>query len=53
VQVIKRAVDASRPDLAAGLARERQIFLEVSRSDDFAEGFSAFLEKRAPHFTHS
>ena len=53
VQAIKRAVDASRPDLAAGLARERQIFLEVSRSDDFTEGFSAFLEKRAPHFTHS
>ncbi|HEX5192987.1 MAG TPA: enoyl-CoA hydratase-related protein [Solirubrobacteraceae bacterium] len=49
VQCIKRAVD---DDLAAGLERERALFLEAFGSEDFSEGYAAFLEKREPRFTH-
>jgi enoyl-CoA hydratase/carnithine racemase len=50
---IKRAADAANAFLDAGLNRELEIFLEVAKSDDFAEGFSAFLEKRKPRFSHT
>lgn len=49
VQATKRAVDE---DLAAGLAREREGFLAAFASEDFSEGYAAFLEKRAPRFVH-
>jgi enoyl-CoA hydratase len=54
VQAIKRAVDASAgPDLARGLEAERQAFLAAFASADFTEGYTAFLEKRRPVFSHS
>jgi enoyl-CoA hydratase/carnithine racemase len=46
----KRAVNGAVP--AAALDREREIFLETFSSEDFTEGFAAFLEKRKPVFTH-
>jgi enoyl-CoA hydratase/carnithine racemase len=46
----KRAVNGAVP--AADLDREREIFLEAFASEDFTEGFAAFLEKRKPVFTH-
>ncbi|HET9970443.1 MAG TPA: enoyl-CoA hydratase-related protein [Streptosporangiaceae bacterium] len=46
----KRAVNGAVP--AAALDREREIFLEAFSSEDFTEGFAAFLEKRKPVFTH-
>lgn len=49
VQALKRA---THEDLTEALVAEREIFLEVARSEDFREGFSAFVEKRAPEFTH-
>jgi len=38
-------------DLAAHLETERAAFLDVSLTDDFAEGVAAFLGKRAANFT--
>jgi enoyl-CoA hydratase len=52
VQAIKEAVSVSNPDLPAGLAHERQLFHRIFASEDFAEGATAFLEKRVPVFTH-
>ena len=46
----KRAVNGAVP--AAALDREREIFLEAFASEDFTEGFAAFLDKRKPVFTH-
>jgi enoyl-CoA hydratase len=50
VTCAKRAVNGAVP--AAALDREREIFLEAFASEDFTEGFAAFLEKRKPVFTH-
>ncbi len=48
---IKRAVYASLDgDLDAALEREAAGQLELLASGDFAEGLSAFLQKRAPRF---
>jgi enoyl-CoA hydratase len=53
LQSAKRALrDGIEIGLVEGLARERQLFLEVARSFDAEEGASAFLEKRAPSFEH-
>jgi enoyl-CoA hydratase/carnithine racemase len=53
VQAAKRAVRAGiDADLAEGLAVERELFLGVARSADAREGAAAFLEKRAPAFSH-
>jgi enoyl-CoA hydratase/carnithine racemase len=54
VQAIKHAVDTTEADmLSDGLAAERSAFLEAFRSNDFQEGYTAFLEKRKPVFSHS
>lgn len=47
---LKRAVGAETD--AAALDREREIFLEAYASQDFEEGFTAFLEKRPARFAH-
>jgi enoyl-CoA hydratase len=53
VQAIKQVVDAPQgPDLGAGLQAEREAFMRVFASADFREGYTAFLEKRAPAFAH-
>lgn len=49
VQAVKRA---TAPGMAEALLEERQLFLEVARADDFAEGLAAFVERRRPVFTH-
>ncbi|NKQ58047.1 hypothetical protein HFP15_34825 [Amycolatopsis sp. K13G38] len=54
VQAAKRAVrEPGRADLEAGLELERALFLKAFASADCKEGFQAFLEKRAPQWTHS
>ncbi|MDN5917299.1 MAG: enoyl-CoA hydratase-related protein [Pseudonocardia sp.] len=50
VTCAKRAVGGAISGEA--LDREREIFLETFASRDFAEGFAAFQEKRAPRFVH-
>lgn len=50
VTAAKRALGQSVT--AQALDREREIFRETFASEDFQEGFTAFLEKRAPVFTH-
>jgi enoyl-CoA hydratase/carnithine racemase len=53
VQAIKQVVDAPQgPDLGAGLQAEHEAFMRVFASADFREGYTAFLEKRAPAFAH-
>ncbi|MFB8388292.1 enoyl-CoA hydratase/isomerase family protein [Microbacterium sp. NPDC055910] len=49
VQTIKRI---TREDFGGALDAEREAFLVVAASEDFQEGFSAFLEKRTPEFSH-
>jgi enoyl-CoA hydratase/carnithine racemase len=47
----KRAIrQGGQGDLAAGLAHERELFVQCATSPDFDEGRRAFLEKRSPHF---
>lgn len=49
VQAVKRATTEGLTD---ALESERRIFLQVAGSEDFTEGLAAFVEKRAPVFTH-
>lgn len=52
-QSAKRALrSASEDRLAAGLATERRLFLNVAASRDAREGADAFLGKRPPAFRH-
>jgi enoyl-CoA hydratase/3-hydroxyacyl-CoA dehydrogenase len=48
VEAVKRLGDHG--DFDAGLAAEREAFLEVFASDDAREGIAAFLERRSPTF---
>jgi 2-(1,2-epoxy-1,2-dihydrophenyl)acetyl-CoA isomerase len=49
--LIKRAFNASaRNDLDAQLALEVELQREAGRSEDYAEGVRAFVEKRKPKF---
>jgi enoyl-CoA hydratase/carnithine racemase len=50
IQATKRAIGE---DLTDGLDRERSCFLEAFGSEDFSEGYQAFLSKRAPRFSHT
>jgi enoyl-CoA hydratase/carnithine racemase/predicted dinucleotide-binding enzyme len=50
VALIKRLVRAGE-GLRAGLAAERSAFVQAFASEDAAEGFAAFREKREPRFS--
>lgn len=54
VGLTKRAIyRADVQDLAASLETEAQLQTITFRTDDFKEGVTAFIEKRAPQFTGS
>ena len=48
-ECVNRAYEAP---LTEGLLFERRLFHALFSSSDQKEGMGAFLEKRAPHFTH-
>jgi len=51
--LIKRGFNASaQNDLDAQLALEVELQREAGRTDDYAEGVRAFVEKRKPEFKH-
>jgi enoyl-CoA hydratase/carnithine racemase len=52
VQAIKQSVAGSDGDLSLGLDTERNLFIQVFASEDATEGVNAFVEKRAPGFSH-
>jgi 2-(1,2-epoxy-1,2-dihydrophenyl)acetyl-CoA isomerase len=47
---IKHLIDADLDDLARHLDAEREAFIRIAGSEDFAEGLRAFREKRVPAF---
>jgi len=48
-EAINRAFEST---LAEGLLYERRLFHSTFATDDQSEGMAAFIEKRAPNFTH-
>ena len=54
VRAIKASVDSGMTNgaLAAGLDRERELFMQVFATADAREGVTAFMEKRRPGFEH-
>lgn len=48
-EAVNRAFESS---LAEGLLYERRLFHSALATDDQTEGMAAFIEKRAPNFTH-
>jgi len=51
VALAKQLVDAAaKPDFAGSLDREGEAQAQLAASEDFAEGATAFLEKRQPEF---
>lgn len=54
VQAAKQALnEPGRGALDAGLELEHELFVKAFNSNDCREGFSSFLEKRAPKWSHS
>jgi enoyl-CoA hydratase len=50
---VQAAKSLTTPDLDEGLGRERELFVSLTATADFAEGGGAFLERRPPRFTHA
>ena len=51
ISLMKRSLQrAYNQDLAATLASEAEEQTILGHSEDFAEGVTAFIQKRAPHF---
>jgi enoyl-CoA hydratase/carnithine racemase len=51
VKAARRAIlEGLTLGLAAGLSNERDLFIEIMKTDDALEGATAFAEKRAPRF---
>ncbi|MFQ6064162.1 MAG: enoyl-CoA hydratase/isomerase family protein [Candidatus Bathyarchaeia archaeon] len=51
IQLVKQLVNSSMEiDLTKGLVQEAQAFGVIVSTEDFAEGVSAFIEKRKPKF---
>ena len=51
LELVKKAVrEAYERPLSAGLAAEKELFLEAFASEDGREGVKAFVEKRRPRF---
>jgi enoyl-CoA hydratase len=48
-EAVNRAFEST---LAEGLLYERRLFHSTFASEDQSEGMAAFVEKRAPNFTH-
>lgn len=47
---VKESIHAGRRNIDAGLQVESMSFAHLSRTDDFSEGVSAFIEDRDPEF---
>jgi len=53
INLLMRAIrESANMGLPDGLRLEADLFSQCVNTEDFKEGTSAFLEKRAPHFTH-
>ncbi|HEX4393798.1 MAG TPA: enoyl-CoA hydratase-related protein, partial [Mycobacterium sp.] len=48
-EAVNRAYEST---LTEGLLYERRLFHAAFATDDQSEGMAAFIEKRAPNFTH-